>query len=99
MKRSNNRRDLELLLGLSLKYVAYAFMIIGVFFVYCGILMQILGVDYNYYKISSIGWKVSTVEWIGNYYHAVLFRQSRDKDDKSDCSTTAIYGHFEVLYF
>ena len=30
MKCSNNSRDLELLIGLSLKYVAYAFMIIGV---------------------------------------------------------------------
>ena len=77
MKRSNNRRDLELLLGLLMKYVSYAFMIIGVFFVYGGILLRILGADYYYYKISSIG-------WIGNYYHAVLFRQSHDKDDKSN---------------
>jgi len=48
MKCSNNHRDWELLIGLLLKYVSYAFMIIG------------------------------------NYYHAVLFRQSHDKDDKSD---------------
>lgn len=84
MKCSNNSRDWELILGLLLKYVAYAFMIIGVFFVYGGFLLRISGVEYNFYKVSSIGWNAATFGWIGNYYHAVLFRQSHDKDDKSD---------------
>jgi hypothetical protein len=84
MKCSNNRRDKELLLGLLLKYVAYAFMIFGLFFVCSGILLRVLGVEYNCYKVSSIGWNAATFGWIGNYYHAVLFRQSHDKDDKSD---------------